>query len=283
MITYVRVRNLAIVEEVILEPEPGLNVLTGETGAGKSLLIDSLQFLSGARGSVDQVRSNEDKLTAEAVFQIPPSTRRRLEETGIDFDSEELIVKRELTTSGRGRVLLNGSVVAVRELSASLERLLEIHGQNESHDRIAGAGFREILDVFAGNDAAAARTLKHHAAWLNAAAELQELLKAEKDRLQRADLLKYQIEEITQARLEPNEEESLRSERAILGNARQISEATQGATTLLSEDDESALTRIGRSLQLLQPLSRSIEDLRTSHNELEEIRIRLEECIRDLS
>src|SRR5512141_601440 len=105
MITYLKVRNLAIVEEFTIEPGPGLNVLTGETGAGKSLLIDSLEFLSGARGSSETIRSGADRMSAEAVFQVPPETAGALEELGIDrSEDSELIVRREIATNGRGRV-----------------------------------------------------------------------------------------------------------------------------------------------------------------------------------
>lgn len=283
MITYVRVKNLAIVEEVSLEPEPGLNVLTGETGAGKSLLIDSLQFLSGARGSAELIRSGADKMTAEAVFHLPRTTLRYLEQAGVECNGDELIVKRELNTAGRGRVLLNGSVTSVRELNTVLERVLEIHGQDQSRDRIAGSGFREVLDLYSGSEERLETTRQRFLEWREAASQLQELEKAEKDRLHRADLLKYQIDEIGKAALVPDEEEALRSERAILANAHQISEAAAAATQLLSEDDEAALPRMARALQLLQPLTRSIEELRTVHTEMEEIRIRLEEVVRDVS
>src|SRR5882672_6321273 len=120
MITYLKVRNLAIVEEFAIEPGPGLNVLTGETGAGKSLLIDSLEFLRGARSSTEMIRAGADKMTAEAVFRLPASVRQALEEIGIEIDDAddgvELIIKREIAASGRGRVFINGSPIAVRDL-----------------------------------------------------------------------------------------------------------------------------------------------------------------------
>src|SRR5258708_413772 len=107
MITYLKVRNLAIVEEFAIEPGSGLNVLTGETGAGKSLLIDSLEFLRGARGSTEMIRTGTDKMTAEAIIQLPPGAAGTLESLGVDVerqdDGVELIVKREIAASGRGR------------------------------------------------------------------------------------------------------------------------------------------------------------------------------------
>lgn len=283
MITYIRVRNLAIVEEVAVELEPGLNVLTGETGAGKSLLIDSLLFLSGARASADLVRSGAEKLTAEAVFHVPDELLAELRAGGMEIDEPELIVKREMNAGGRGRVLINGSVISVRELSAILDRVVEIHGQNESHDRIAGASFREVLDLFAENQPVLALAKARYRTWQTSASALAELQRSEKDRLLRADLLKYQIDEITKARLEPSEEEPLRSERAILVNARQIGEAATGVLEVLSEDDQAALPQIARAVSLLHPLLRSIDELRPLHAEIDEIRIRLEEVVREVS
>jgi DNA repair protein RecN (Recombination protein N) len=282
MITYIRVRNLAIVEEVAVEPEPGLNVLTGETGAGKSLLIDSLQFLSGSRASADLVRSGTEKLTAEAVFHVPEELLAELRSGGMEIDEPELIVKREMNAGGRGRVLINGSVVSVRELSAILDRVVEIHGQDESHDRIAGASFREVLDLFAENQPVLVTAKERYRAWQSCASALAELQRSEKDRLLRADLLKYQIDEITKARLEPAEEEPLRSERAILVNARQIGEAATGALDVLSEADQAALPQLARAVAFLHPLLRTIEELRPLHSEIDEIRIRLEEVVREL-
>ena len=149
VITYLKVRNLAIVEELAIEPGPGLNVLTGETGAGKALLIDSLEFLRGARGSTEMIRGGSDRMTAEAVFHLPAKLRAQLDELGIETeggDDLELIVKREIAATGRGRVLINGSPLAVRELAVAMDAVLEIHGQHESHARVAGQGDRDPVE-----------------------------------------------------------------------------------------------------------------------------------------
>src|SRR5437762_9886975 len=121
MITYLKVRNLAIVEELEIEPGSGLNVLTGETGAGKSLLIDSLEFLRGARGSTEMIRAGADKMSAEAVFEVPRQPDDALDEIGIDANDSEVIVKREIATNGRGRVLINGSPLSVRDLGTAMD------------------------------------------------------------------------------------------------------------------------------------------------------------------
>src|SRR6266850_25764 len=146
MITYLKVRNLAIVEELEIEPGSGLNVLTGETGAGKSLLIDSLEFLRGARGSTEMIRAGAEKMSAEAVV-------------------DDKIVKREIAAGGRGRVSIDGSLFTVRELEAAMEPLLEIHGQSESHNRVAGQTHRELLDQYGGHEALLEQTRTSYRAW----------------------------------------------------------------------------------------------------------------------
>jgi DNA repair protein RecN (Recombination protein N) len=287
MITYLKVTNLAIVEEMAIEPGAGLNVLTGETGAGKSLLIDSLAFLSGARGTTALIRSGEQRMTAEAVFHLPLAYGARLRESGVELEEggEELqvIVRREMSDNGRSRVLLNGSVVTVRELSAVMDLLLDIHGQNESLDRVAGQPVRDVLDQYGRLVDLASSVSEAYEEWRTVASSLEDLSGAQRDRELRLDLLNYQMTEISAARLQPGEEEGLRAERAILANAQEMLAATSGAFDLLSEAEESAIALVGRSSQLLAPLSREIAEIRQAHEELEEVRIRLQEAARTIA
>ncbi|HEY0593509.1 MAG TPA: DNA repair protein RecN [Thermoanaerobaculia bacterium] len=287
MITYLRVRNLAIVEELAIEPGAGLNVLTGETGAGKSLLIDSLGFLSGARGSTSMIRSGEEKMTAEAVFHLPPPVAAELADAGVEAEiangEAEVIVRREIADGGRSRVLVNGAVLGVRDLALAMEKILEIHGQNESLDRVAGQTFREILDHFARHDEAVEALRDLYKAWKAAAAELEDLSGAQRDRELRIDLLAYQISEIEGARLQPGEEEALRDERVVLANAQQMIEATSAAYELISESEESAIALAGRASQHLAGLAKVVPDIGALHDELEETRIRLQETARSIA
>ena len=286
MITYLKVRNLAIVEELAIEPGAGLNVLTGETGAGKSLLIDSLEFLRGARGSSEMIRGGSDKMTAEAVFHLPKKLRRQLEELGVDAettdDGLELIVRREIAAGGRSRVLVNGSPIAVRELATAMDAVLEIHGQHESHQRVAGATYRELVDDYGGHEALLEATRAAHAGWKVASDQLREISEAQRDRALRLDLLKYQLDELSAARLDPEEEETLRGERAILSHAREMLEVTAGAFQLIDEDEHSALSQLGRAMHLLQPLSRHIGELRQLSEELQEALYKLQDVARTL-
>ena len=286
MITYLKVRNLAIVEELAIEPGPGLNVLTGETGAGKSLLIDSLEFLRGARGSTEMIRAGSDRMTAEAVFHLPESVREQLDELGIDCPEEsavELIVRREIAAAGRSRVLINGSPLAVRELAAAMDTVLEIHGQHESHHRVAGQGYRELVDEYGGHETLVSETRKAWREWKVAADQLQEMSDAQRDRALRLDLLKYQVDEISTAKLDPAEKEALREEKAVLSHARELIEATAGAYQLVDEDESSAIAQLGRALHLLQPLSRQIEEIRRLSDELQDVLYRAQDLGRTLA
>jgi DNA repair protein RecN (Recombination protein N) len=286
VITYLKVRNLAIVEELAIEPGPGLNVLTGETGAGKSLLIDSLEFLRGARGSTEMIRAGSDKMTAEAVFHLPGDVREQLDELGVecgDGDALELIVRREIAAAGRSRVLINGSPLAVRELAAAMDTVLEIHGQHESHQRVAGQGYRELVDEYGDHETLLSETRHAYREWKVAADQLKEMGDAQRDRALRLDLLKYQLDEISAAKLDPAEKETLREEKAVLSHARELIEATAGAYQLVDEDESSAIAQIGRALHLLQPLSRQIEEVRRLSDELQDALYRVQEIGRTLS
>jgi DNA repair protein RecN (Recombination protein N) len=286
VITYLKVRNLAIVEELSIEPGPGLNVLTGETGAGKSLLIDSLEFLRGARSSAEMIRSGADKMSAEAIFELPASAADSLEAMGVETETRdsavEVIVKREIAAAGRGRVLVNGSALSVRELADAMDAVLEIHGQTQSHQRIAGQTFRQLVDEYGGHDGLLDTTRTSYRAWREAADQLRELSEAQRDRSLRLDLLKYQIDEISAAKLDPGEEESLRGERSMLSHAREVIEATAGAFNLIDEDESSALTQLGRAAHLLQPLSREITDIGQIAGEIHEVTYKLQDIARTL-
>lgn len=288
MITFLKVRNLAIVEEFAIEPGAGLNVLTGETGAGKSLLIDSLDFISGSRGSSDLVRSGAERMNAEAVFHVPVAAfGSSLEERGVEYEHDngeaELVVRREMTAGGRGRVLVNGSPLSVRELVDLMDPLLEIHGQGETHGRIAGQSMRDLLDQYAGAGEQTEKTRRLYAEWKAAAEELASLRTVNHDRALRADMLRYQIDEISGANLDSHEEEELRHERAMLSHAQETVAAAAAAFQLLDEDDFSSLDRISRALQLVHPLARTISEFGAFERDLEEVRYRLQDIARAMA
>jgi len=287
MLTYLKVSNLAIVEHFEIEPGPGLNVLTGETGAGKSLLIDSLDFLRGGRGSSEMIRSGQEKMTTEAVFHLPETLKESLQAAGLTVESDggelELIVRREIATTGRGRVLVNGSPTSVRELTNTMDQVLEIHGQSEARDRVVGQTYRELIDQFSQNEMLLGRTRQNHSLWRKRASESQQLRNAQRDRSLRLDLLKYQIDEIASAHVSAGEEDELRAEREILAHAQEMIEASAGAYRLLEEEEDAALPLIARAAHLLQPLESRIPAVTQIYSDLEETRYRLQEIARSLA
>ncbi|MDX1584859.1 MAG: AAA family ATPase, partial [Thermoanaerobaculia bacterium] len=287
MISYLRIRNLAIVDKLEMELERGLNVLTGETGAGKSLLIDSLQFLSGARGSTDVVRSGEDRLSAEAVVLAPEAASPLLDDLAIDYEIDEgtieLVIRRELRANGRGRVLVNGSITTVRDLQSLMDLLIEIHGQKTTVQRIGGRSYREMLDEWTGSSEEAERTRRTFASWKETSDALDELRNAQRDRVQRLDMLEFQIRELTAADLDPDEEEELRRERDELAHAEDLAEAVNVALELISENEDAAISLVGRASDRLERIARKVESLRPTHEETEDALIRLQEIARSLS
>jgi DNA repair protein RecN (Recombination protein N) len=221
------------------------------------------------------IRAGAEKMSAAAVFHLPQGT---LEEIA---DGDEVIVKREISANGRARVLVNGSPITVRELSAAMDAILEIHGQHDAQARVAGQSTRQMLDEFGGHDLDTTRGAFRE--WRDAAEQLRELTEAQRDRALRLDLLKYQIDEISAAKLDPGEEDALRSERAVLAHAREIIEATAGAYTLVEDDESSAVAQLARALHLVQPLADNVADLRPVAGELQDVLYRLQESSRTLA
>ncbi len=283
MISYLKVRNLAIVEEFEIEPEPGLNVLTGETGAGKSLLIDSLEFLRGGRGASETVRTGAEKMSAEAVFQIDPTRLDAEAVAALDLDGNQLVVRRELSTSGRGRVSVNGSLLTVRELASMMEPLLEIHGQNQSHARIAGRSARELLDEYGSLQTESDSTRVAWSNWHKSYEAASALRAAQKDRALRLDLLRYQIEEISSIRLESGEDSRLREERSMLAGAHELTAATASAWTLLEDAEPSVSDLLARVSHAVAPVARSVAEMQRIHTEIEEVRDRISEVSRSIA
>ena len=221
-------------------------------------------------------------------LQLSSSPALTAAATGLLFDRPrqgapvEVIVKREIASGGRGRVLVNGSPLSVRELGDAMDAVLEIHGQSESHHRIAGQTFRELVDEFGGHGDLLDATAAAYRSWKEAADQLEELTAAQRDRSLRLDLLKYQVDEISAAKLDPGEEETLRAERAMLAHAREVIEATAVAFNVIDDDESSALTQLGRAAHLLQPLTRDIAELRKVADDLGDVTYKLQDVARTL-
>jgi DNA repair protein RecN (Recombination protein N) len=281
MLRELRIKNLAVIEEVTVPFAPGLNVLTGETGAGKSILIDAILLLLGGRAQPELIRAGADGARIEAIFDVDSSgpIAELLSEAGLELDDGQLILKRELSRSGRNRAFVNDSPCTLALLDRIGAHLVELHGQHE-HQLLLHAGRQlDLLDQYADavKDREAVAALVRE--WQSAREELDRLRESERDRAQREDLYRFQLSEIDAARLQPGEEETLRAERQRLLHAERLAEGLAQALGTLYDDRDSALTRFHQAEQILTDLGKIDPDLSTPTSNLVEARVHLEEAV----
>jgi DNA repair protein RecN (Recombination protein N) len=249
MLVELRIVNFALIEQLSLQFQSGFTVLTGETGAGKSLLIDAIALLVGGRASTDQIRSGEDEAQLEAAFSLPDThpllQRLRLQDI-IGQNESELILRRVLSRSGRHRVYVNGNLSPLRVLEELGGTLVDIHGQHEQQSLLATAKQLESLDGF-GHLTELREQYEHtYQGWKELRRALEVLQNDVVDRARREDLLRFQVQEIEQAGLLSDEEEQLRSERQRLVHANRLRELAHEAHLELQADEQAVLTRLGR-------------------------------------
>ena len=282
MLREVRIKNFAVVESVTAPFAPGLNVLTGETGAGKSILIDAILLLRGARAQADVIRADAETATVEAVFALAgvAAARAVLDEAGLGGDdSGEVVVRRELARSGRHRAFVNDSPVTVALLERLGDTLVEVHGQHEHQRLLEPLRQLELLDRFADAEEAAARVGALHAKYRAAREEADRLRSAERDRVQREDLLRFQVRELDGARLQEGEEDALRTELRKLQHAERFNAGVAECAALLDEAPQSAAERLARAARVVQDLSRLDPAFGLPGEAIENARIQLEEAM----
>ncbi len=258
MLLEIRIRNFAVIDAVTTSFGPGLNVLTGETGAGKSMLLDAILLIRGARAQTDVIRTDTDTATVEAVFEVAPRgpVAAVLDEAGLGLEQGQLVVRRELARTGRHRAFVNDSPVTAGLLERLGDHLVEIHGQHEHQRLLEPARQLDLLDRFAETEELRDRVSDLFARHRAAQAELEQARAAERDRAQREDLLRLQVSELDGARLRTGEEDELRVERRRLQHAERLSAGLAEAAGLLNDDDASAMSRLHRVARLLRDLAR---------------------------
>jgi DNA repair protein RecN (Recombination protein N) len=249
------IRNLAIVEDLDLELGPGLTVLTGETGAGKSILVDALALLAGGRGASDLVRQGADRLVVAGEFDCDRPVRELLEEAGLPTDGAALLVRRELAHDGRGRAFVEDEPAAVRTLARLGERLVSIQGQSSEKELVDPDAPLELLDEFAGAASERETVAQAADAWASAREALAKLEASRRDRSARLDTIEFQIGEIEAASPGENEEEDLAYERERLLHADRIRRAGETALEALSEGEPSAADRLGEAARAFGELA----------------------------
>ena len=259
MLRSLHVRNLAVIEQAELRFGPGLNVVTGETGAGKSLVTGSLSLLAGARASSETIRTGADALVLSGVFEPSGSDwRRLLEDAGVPADGDELLVRREVTRAGRNRVFVNDHPVTLRLLSAITRGLIRIFGQRDELGIVSPELQRDWLDRSGGESVAGlvASCASAWEAWREEADRLKRLSGDDQLRLERIDLLRFQTSEIDGARLVAGEDEELRAERDVLRHAEAIAGALHQALALLSDDEQAVDSRLAQAAGALRDIAR---------------------------
>lgn len=242
MLTDLFIKNFAIIDNLHVAFQSGLNVLTGETGAGKSIIIDAVGLILGGRASADLIRTGEEEATVEAVFDLSlkPEILAGLAETGVDCNGE-LLVKRVISRTGKNRVFVGGGLSTTAVLADLARRLINIYGQHESQTLLRSDNHLQILDGFAGLEALRNEFASLFGAYRQVLAGIERLDEGERDAVRRIDLLTFQSEEIGKAALVPGEEEELLRERQILVHAEKLLHHSQGAFDAIYGEDSSIL------------------------------------------
>ncbi len=258
MLTQLRIRDFAIVEELELELAAGLTAVTGETGAGKSILVDAIGLLLGDRADSGVIRHGAERADLSALFDLDalPSARVWLAERDLDRD-RECHLRRVVTSNGRSRNYINGVPQPAQALRELGERLVDIHGQHEHQSLLRRETQRQLLDDYAGHQALVAELDAHYQTWSRLRRELRELQQAASERDARLDILRYHLRELAALDLAEGEVAQLEGEQRRLANSSQLLDTGQRLLGWLTESDEDAIAdRLGQSLRELDALSR---------------------------
>ncbi|HEX6976328.1 MAG TPA: DNA repair protein RecN [Vicinamibacterales bacterium] len=231
MLRFLTIRHLAVIDRLELDFEPGLNVLTGETGAGKSILVGAVGLLVGGRASAELVRTGEESATVEAIFDTP--------------EGREMIVRREISSQGRSRASVDGALTTSTALREICGGLVDLHGQHEHQVLLDPSAHLELLDEFAAVSAERAAVASAFARWQQIRAERERLMTGEREKAQRAEFLAFQLAEIDRANPQPAEDEELTATRTVLANADKLQRLCSEAYESLYEGDQAALPALG--------------------------------------
>jgi DNA repair protein RecN (Recombination protein N) len=258
MLTELRIRNFAIIESLALPLARGFNVLSGETGAGKSIIVGALGLLLGERASTDLIRSGADRATVEGVFDVSdrPEIVTLLDERGIDVEESLVVLKREIVAAGRARAWVNGSTVSAGILAEIGRHLVNLHGQHEAQTLLDPDAQRGILDAFAGATGQAAAVHEAYETWSAARREIADLLRRRADAEKRADYLRHVVQEIEGARLIDGEDVRLEDEARRLEHAEELRELASGISGALEGDEGTLLEQLSQVARLLSSIQR---------------------------
>jgi DNA repair protein RecN (Recombination protein N) len=266
MLRFVSIENFALIQRVQIEFQAGLNLITGETGSGKSILVDAVGLLTGARASQEMVRQGHETARIEGLFELPPDSvvREVLRDNGFEDPEPELVIRREISLGGANRVFINDRLSTLGVLALIGRHLVDIHGQHNQQTLLNPGSHLEMIDWYGGLGSAREKVAQLFSRISDLRGRVKSIRESEKDRLQRLDLLKYQRQEIGALNLSVGLDDELAAERLLLSSAESRLEAAQEAYQFLYEDDEAVvarLDRIGRRLEQLAELDTAQTEL----------------------
>jgi DNA repair protein RecN (Recombination protein N) len=292
MLHEIHIQNYAVIDDLTVEFHPGLNLLSGETGSGKSIVVGALGLALGDRAATDVIRTGCERATVTAVFRSPVQSawQRWLEELGVgETDGEEIIFRRVIHSNGRSRLLLNDQPVTLSAVKSIADLLVEVHGQNEQVTLFSPESQLELLDRFTGADELLNQVAELYGRRRQIETELESLNQNEQDRLRTIDLLSFQLQELEQAELEPGEDARLEEEKHVLAHREKIQSAVSTAYGALYEEENSACERVGiagRELDDLRAFDSSFEahvtSLREAKAQLEDLALTLRDYVKNL-
>lgn len=278
MLLELRIENYVVIDNLAVEFAPGLNLLTGETGAGKSIIIDALSLLLGDRASGDVIRHGAEKAVVSGVFEAESkSLERILAENGIDPEGSQVIIKREVTAGGKGRVFVNNQPATVALLKLLAPTLASIHAQNENILSFDAEARLALLDAYSGNDSALEQVEQRFEEWSAIRRQMTELERDEQDRLRMVDLWSFQKKEIEAARLEPGEDQKLETEKRVLANAEKLHMAAAACFDLLYDSESSVAAHLALARKHLEELARFDGKFNEALSSLESAKLTVED------
>lgn len=282
MLRELRIRNFAVIDEVVLELKPGLNIITGETGAGKTIILDALGLIAGQRGSTDVIRNREDEASVEALFDsLPEELSEKLGNAGFEAE-DEIVIKRIVSRSGKNRIYLNGSLAPRAVLAEIGATLVQIYGQHEHQTLLQPETHLSLLDGFAELEAPA-RSMQMSYKMLTASwNELNQVKQSMEQKRREKALLEAQLEELERARLKPGEEEELRAAKNVLAHSEKLYQGCREGEDLLYESDAALVGRLGKYSGRLRELAGVDQHLRPTVELVESSLAQLQEAAAQL-
>ena len=278
MLQFLNISNIALIDDMQVEFESGLNLLTGETGSGKSIIVDALGVLIGGRFTSELIKSGADRASIEGLFSVTsnPDLERILENAGLDA-TNELIIRRELSTTGRNKIFINNQLATHSLLRDLRPYLVDIHGQGDQQTLFNPETHLEILDAFAGNGSLRTEVAEAYQEWTGIRRELDSLRHDEAEKFQLVDTLKFQITELERAQLSVGEDERLEEERRRLANVEKLTSLSQSSYSRIYEDDGAAVVRVRQTLKDVEELAEYDASFRDYLEGLESARAVLED------